>query len=82
MVTEESREEPPVRCRVALVEDRELRIGAHDWTIVVGHGHSPEHACLHSPALRLLISGDQVLPRISSNVSVLVKAKYEPSSRR
>ena len=38
--------------------------------MVVGSGHSPEHACLYCPALKLLISGDQVLPRISSNVSV------------
>ena len=37
---------------------------------VVGNGHWPEHACLHCPELGLLISGDQVLPRISSNVSV------------
>ena len=47
-----------------------LRIGAQEWRVVVGSGHSPEHACLHCPALELLISGDQVLPRISSNVSV------------
>jgi glyoxylase-like metal-dependent hydrolase (beta-lactamase superfamily II) len=37
---------------------------------VVGCGHSPEHACLYCPELKLMISGDQVLPRISSNVSV------------
>ncbi len=47
-----------------------LRIGAHDWRVVVGTGHSPEHACLYGPELKLLITGDQVLPRISSNVSV------------
>ncbi|HOA92899.1 MAG TPA: MBL fold metallo-hydrolase [Quisquiliibacterium sp.] len=47
-----------------------IRIGAHDWTVVVGNGHSPEHACFHCPELKLLISGDQVLPRISSNVSL------------
>ncbi len=47
-----------------------LRIGAHEWRVIVGSGHSPEHACLYCPALKLLISGDQVLPRISSNVSV------------
>jgi glyoxylase-like metal-dependent hydrolase (beta-lactamase superfamily II) len=47
-----------------------LRIGAHEWTVVVGNGHSPEHSCLYCPELKLLISGDQVLPRISSNVSV------------
>jgi glyoxylase-like metal-dependent hydrolase (beta-lactamase superfamily II) len=47
-----------------------IRIGAHDWRVVVGRGHSPEHACLYCPDLKLFISGDQVLPRISSNVSV------------
>jgi glyoxylase-like metal-dependent hydrolase (beta-lactamase superfamily II) len=47
-----------------------LRLGGRDWTVVVGSGHSPEHACLYCPELRLFISGDQVLPRISSNVSV------------
>lgn len=47
-----------------------LRIGAHDWQVVVGRGHSPEHACFVSRELGVLVSGDQVLPRISSNVSV------------
>ena len=53
-----------------LRDGEELRIGAHTWRVVVGNGHSPEHACLYCPALEVLISGDQVLPRISSNVSV------------
>lgn len=48
----------------------EFKIGAHTWRIVTGNGHSPDHACLYCPELKLLISGDQVLPRISSNVSV------------
>lgn len=47
-----------------------VRIGAHEWEVVVGSGHSPEHGCLYCPELKLLISGDQVLPRISSNVGV------------
>ncbi|WP_346727569.1 MBL fold metallo-hydrolase [Zestomonas insulae] len=47
-----------------------LRIGAHDWQVVIGSGHSPEHACFYCAELNLLISGDQVLPRISPNVSV------------
>lgn len=47
-----------------------LQIGRHTWEVVVGSGHSPEHACLYCPELEVLISGDQVLPRISSNVSV------------
>ena len=47
-----------------------LRIGARDWRIVVGSGHSPEHGCLWDEAGGLLIAGDQVLPRITSNVSL------------
>jgi len=53
-----------------IVDGETVRIGANDWRVVVGRGHSPEHACLHCPALDLLISGDQVLPKISSNTSV------------
>jgi len=53
-----------------LEDDLVLRIGEHDWRVVVGSGHSPEHACFHCEALNLFISGDQVLPRISSNISV------------
>lgn len=47
-----------------------LQIGAHEWEVIVGRGHSPEHACLHCKDANLLISGDQLLPTISSNVSV------------
>lgn len=47
-----------------------LRIGARDWQVVVGEGHSPEHACLYSASDHILIAGDQLLPRISSNVLV------------
>ncbi len=53
-----------------LSDGQELSIGGRTWRVVVGSGHSPEHACLHCPDLGLFISGDQVLPRISSNVSV------------
>ena len=47
-----------------------IDIGGRGWEIIVGRGHSPEHACLFCPSLNLLISGDQLLPTISSNVSV------------
>lgn len=47
-----------------------LTIGEHDWQVVVGSGHSPEHACLYCAALKIMISGDQILPIITSNVSV------------
>jgi glyoxylase-like metal-dependent hydrolase (beta-lactamase superfamily II) len=37
---------------------------------IVGFGHAPEHVSLYCEEDRLLIAGDMVLPRISTNVSV------------
>ena len=53
-----------------LEDGQVLSIGGHDWQVVVGSGHSPEHACLYCAALKIMISGDQILPIITSNVSV------------
>ncbi len=53
-----------------VVDGEVIEIGGHAWQAVIGRGHSPEHLCLYCPELKLLISGDQVLPRITSNVSV------------
>ena len=47
-----------------------LSINGKTWQIIVGSGHSPEHACLYCEELGVLLSGDQILPNISSNVSV------------
>ncbi|MEM7663052.1 MAG: MBL fold metallo-hydrolase [Pseudomonadota bacterium] len=48
----------------------EITLGTNVWAVIHGNGHSPEHSCLYSPDLNVLIAGDQLLPRISSNVSV------------
>ena len=50
----------------------ELTIGGRHWQVVMGNGHSPEHACLYAAHDGLLISGDQVLPRITSTIAVYV----------
>jgi glyoxylase-like metal-dependent hydrolase (beta-lactamase superfamily II) len=47
-----------------------VRIGGRAWECISGHGHAPEHIALFCPELRVLVSGDMVLPRISTNVSV------------
>ena len=60
----------PARFRRLMGGDT-LRIGAHDWVCHAGYGHAPEHIALHCPELGVLISGDMVLPRISTNVSVI-----------
>lgn len=53
-----------------LTAGEQLVIGRRRWHVLGGNGHSPEHLCLWCPELNLFISGDQILPRISSNVSV------------
>ncbi len=47
-----------------------VRIGGGEWRVIGGYGHSPEHAALYSAQRGVLISGDMLLPRISTNVSV------------
>jgi glyoxylase-like metal-dependent hydrolase (beta-lactamase superfamily II) len=47
-----------------------IRIGGRNWHCISGYGHAPEHIALYCEDLGTLISGDMVLPRISTNVSV------------
>lgn len=51
-------------------EGDEVRFGDVTWRIITGGGHSPEHASLFDAERNILISGDQLLPKISSIVSV------------
>lgn len=53
-----------------LQDGQHVTIGGHDWRVITGFGHSPEHVSLHCAALNILLAGDMVLPRISTNVSV------------
>jgi glyoxylase-like metal-dependent hydrolase (beta-lactamase superfamily II) len=63
--------EPMPRSYHRVCDGDVLRIGGTQWRAVVGHGHSPEHVCLMSGERNLLLSGDQVIPIITSNVSVM-----------
>lgn len=47
-----------------------IRIGPHEWRTIAGYGHAAEHMSLYCDELRVLISGDMLLPRISTNVAV------------
>ena len=59
---------PPAFHRLS--DGQRFAIGKREWRVVVGRGHAPEHACLYCAELDLLIAGDQVLPKISPNVSL------------
>jgi len=61
--------EPPDRY-VRLLDGDEVTVGNHVWRVIAGYGHAPEHAALYCASLGVLISGDMLLPKISTNVSV------------
>ena len=66
-----------------LLDGKVLAFGARDaradWACHVGYGHAPEHMALACDSRRVLISGDMVLPRISTNVSVIdVEPEADP----
>ena len=59
---------------VRLMDGQRVAIGVggqrFNWRCISGYGHAPEHIALHCEELKTLISGDMILPRISTNVSV------------
>ncbi len=54
-----------------LMDGMQITIGGRRWACIAGYGHAPEHISLHQPQAGLLIAGDMVLPRISTNVMVI-----------
>ncbi len=62
-----------------LMDGTEVDIGGRTWRCIAGYGHAPEHISLYCDEARLVISGDMVLPRISTNVSVVdVEPEADP----
>ena len=53
-----------------IADGEAIEIGHEVWRVVTGFGHSPEHASLYGERGNVLIAGDMLLPRISTNVSV------------
>jgi glyoxylase-like metal-dependent hydrolase (beta-lactamase superfamily II) len=53
-----------------VMDGEEVLIGSRLWRAISGYGHAPEHlsfACIQD---QIMISGDMMLPRISTNISV------------
>ena len=60
---------PPKTFQRLMADDR-LTIGGRSFVVLTGGGHSPEHVMLYAADDNLLIAGDQILAKISPNVSV------------
>jgi glyoxylase-like metal-dependent hydrolase (beta-lactamase superfamily II) len=55
---------------VRMLDGDTVMIDGHAWRCISGYGHAPEHISLYCDELKLLLGGDMMLPRISTNVSV------------
>lgn len=47
-----------------------IRLARREWRVITGGGHASEQIMLHAETDRIFISSDQILPRISPNISV------------
>lgn len=65
-----------------MIDGDRLTLAGNTWEVIMGYGHSPEHAALYCSELRLLISGDMLLPRITTNVNVPATMPEEDSVLR
>ncbi len=61
---------PPPRTFRRIVAEDALTIGGHRFEVMTGAGHSPEQAMLYSADDNLILCADQILAKISPNVSV------------
>ena len=53
-----------------LAASQSVRIGGRTWRVHTGGGHAPEQAMLYCAEDKLFLAADQVLARISPNISV------------
>lgn len=58
-----------------------LHVGAHAFDVLVLGGHSIAQICLYEPRLKLLLTGDQLLERITPNIGVWPYGETDPLPR-
>ncbi|OGD55318.1 hypothetical protein A3K78_06875 [Candidatus Bathyarchaeota archaeon RBG_13_52_12] len=75
------REDPqPLRLDQLLEDGNTLGLPGATLTVIWTPGHAAEHICLHDAERRILFSGDHVLPKITSHVSLHTWEKRDPLS--
>jgi glyoxylase-like metal-dependent hydrolase (beta-lactamase superfamily II) len=75
------REDPqPLRLDQLLEDGATLDLPDAKLTVIWTPGHAAEHICLHDAERRILFSGDHVLPKITSHISLHTWEKRDPLS--
>ncbi len=73
------REDPkPIRINRLLEDDDTIDLPNAKLKVIWTPGHSPEHICLHDTKRNLLYSGDHILPKITSHISLHTWEKKDP----
>ncbi len=73
------REDPePLRLDKLLEDGDTLDLAGMKLKVIWTPGHAAEHICLHDADRRILFSGDHVLPKITSHVSLHTWEKRDP----
>ena len=68
----------PVAPDITVRGGERLQHGRFNFEVVWTPGHSPGHVCLYEPKLRVLLSGDHLLPTIFTNVSLHPQSGENP----
>jgi len=55
-----------------------VRLGSRDYQVLLTPGHSDGHICFYDEESGLLLSGDHLLPHISSNISLWPMSHPDP----
>ena len=52
-----------------LEDGQEISVGDYSFQVIWTPGHSPGHICLYEPSLKILVSGDHLLPTITPHIA-------------
>ena len=56
-----------------LEDGQEMSVGDYNLQVLWTPGHSPGHVCLYEPSLKILFSGDHLLPTITPHVAQFIE---------
>lgn len=64
---------------VDILEDCDfIELGDRLWQVLITPGHASGHICLYDSQEEILLAGDQLLPSITSNISILPSCSINP----
>jgi glyoxylase-like metal-dependent hydrolase (beta-lactamase superfamily II) len=72
------RPSPVLEIDEPVVDGDSLKLGEHSLEVIWTPGHAREHLCLHDPDRHILFSGDHILPKITSHVSLHTYQDWDP----